>query len=443
MIFKPFEYQQKAIERTLESSIGLFLKPGLGKTVITLTALETLMHDRFEIRKTLIIAPKRVCTDVWPEEIEKWDHLTLTYSLVVGTPLQRIEALKQKRDLYIVSRDNVAWLVSQYKKWPFDCIVIDELSNFKAWSSQRFKSLKRVRAATKRVIGLTGTPRPNGDLDLWAQLFLIDSGVRLGRTITEYKSKYFFRPNPYMPYKWLPKPNSDEKIQQNISDVCISIDYQNQPPRPVDRIVTLSPDQMSTYKRFEREMVLNVEGKTITASSRAIVLNKLLQFANGAIYDDEREVQSIHSAKIEALEELIEEANGSPVLVFYQYTHDRDRIFESLKDYQPRLLNSQIDCDDWNEGKIKVMLAHPLNCGYGLNLQHGGHLIVWFSLTWSQEQYEQANARLHRTGQKESVIIHRLITKGTADELVTEVLENKHSGQEELFEALRLRVLET
>lgn len=445
MNFLPHAYQAYAIKKVLEiPQVGLFLKPGLGKTIITLTVLEELMHDRFEVSKTLIIAPKRVCEDVWPAEIAKWDHLTLNYSLVTGRPQKRVEALQRSADIYIISRDNVSWLVSQCKRWPFDCLVIDELSNFKDWSSQRFKALKKIRSASKRVIGLTGTPRPNSDLDLWAQIYLLDGGERLGRTITGYKQKYFIQPNTYMPYKWEAKPGASLEIQQRISDICLSMtaeEYLNLPALTVvERDVALPVDLQRSYREFEREMVLSIGDETITAPSRAIVLNKLLQFANGAIYGEDRKVHAIHNAKIEALKELIEEANGQSVLVFYNFRHDLERIKTALKEYDLKELRSSEDVDAWNEGRVKILLAHPMSCGYGLNLQTGGHLIVWFSLTWSQEQYEQANARLHRQGQKEPVVVHHLIAKGTADELVLSALEKKQCGQNELFEALKARI---
>lgn len=448
MRFEPHPYQLKAIEHALNNpGAGLFLKPGLGKTVVTLTVLEELIHDRFEISKALIIAPKRVCEDVWPEELSKWDHLSLSYSLIAGPPQRRLEALERRADLYIISRDNVAWLATLCDlrhSWPFECVVIDELSSFKAWDAKRFKALKKFRPYIHRVIGLTGTPRPNSDLDLWAQLYLLDGGARLGTTITSYKRLYFYQPSAYMPYKWAPKPGASEKIQKAIGDICLTMraeDYLNLPEvRYQARSVSLSPKLLNGYKDFEREMVLSVDDETITATSRAIVINKLLQYASGAIYDEERRVHYIHEAKLEALQELIEEAGGRPVLVFYNFRHDLSRIKEALMEYEPRELQSSADIEDWNAGKVKVLLAHPASCGYGLNLQAGGHLIVWFSLTWSQEQYEQANARLHRQGQSEPVIVHHLIVRGTADELVLAALERKKCGQEELFKALKARI---
>lgn len=446
MRYIPHEYQAVCTELALSrSSVGLFLKPGLGKTVITLTALEELICNRLEYASALIIAPKRVCEDVWPEEIKKWDHLRhMSYSLVLGTEAERLAALRKKVAVYIINRENFVWLAKTLTRWPFKIVVIDELSNFKNSKSLRFHAFKKIRHYVERVIGLTGTPRPNSDLDLWAEIYCLDAGLRLGKNITGYKKQYFYQPNPYQPYRWEAQVGAAKVIQDKIKDLCVSMraeDYLRLPALTiVERDVVLPADLQRSYRKFEREMVLSVDDETITAPSRAIVINKLLQFANGAIYDEERKVHSIHDAKTEALKELVEEANGQPVLVFYNFRHDLERIKTALREYDPRELESSDDVKDWNEGRIKVLLAHPASCGYGLNLQAGGHLIVWFSLTWSQEQYEQANARLHRQGQREPVIVHHLIAKGTADELVLAALERKQCGQNELFEALKARV---
>lgn len=446
MKYAPHGYQVACAELAIaRSSIGLFLKPGLGKTVVTLTALEELIYNRLEGPSALIIAPKRVCEDVWPAEIAKWDHLRhMTYSLILGSEKARLKALRKRATIYIINRENLVWLVKTLSSWPFKIVVIDELSNFKSSKSLRFKAFKRVRPLIDRVIGLTGTPRPNSDLDLWAEIYCLDSGTRLGRTITGYKRKYFCQPNVYQPYRLEILPGADKDIQDKIKDLCVSMraeDYLDLPDIQYEsRSVNLNTKLLNRYRDFEREMVLSVDDETITAPSRAIVINKLLQYASGAIYDEERRVHHIHDAKLEALQELIEEAGGQPVLIFYNFKHDLSRIKDALREYEPRELQSSVDIEDWNAGGVKVLLAHPASCGYGLNLQAGGHLIVWFSLTWSQEQYEQANARLHRQGQNEPVIVHHLIAKDTADELVLAALERKKCGQEELFKALKRRI---
>ena len=446
MKFVPHDYQIAATNFILErASAGLFLDMGLGKTVITLTALEELKNDYLEEIKALVIAPKRVAEDTWTREHEKWDHLKcLKVVKVLGTPKQRKEALEQEGDIYIITRDNVAWLVDYLKSdWDFDTVIIDELSSFKNHQSKRFKKLRLVRPFIKRVIGLTGTPTPNGYTDLWAQIYLLDKGERLGKTITEYRRRYFntlYR-HGYNEYEL--RPGAKDQIDEAIKDLCISMkakDYLKlKEPLYINRVAKLDEKEYKLYKKMERDAVLEIKDEEITALSAAAVTNKLLQLANGAVYTDEQEVIEIHNKKLEVLEELIEEANGEPVLVFYNFQHDRDRIIKRFKDV--RILNTEKDIEDWNNRKIKILLAHPASAGHGLNLQDGGSIIIWFGLNWSLELYQQANARLVRQGQTNTVRIYHIITENTVDERVLEVLKGKNLRQEELLRKLKAELL--
>ena len=450
MNFKAWDYQQFSINHVLENnSAGLFLDMGMGKTVSTLTAIDDLLVLD-EISKVLVIAPKRVAEDTWSTEVEKWDHLKdLRVSKILGTAKQRIEAVKEDADIYVISRDNVAWLVDNYfSDWKWDMCVIDELSSFKSSRAKRFKALRKVRPFFKRIVGLTGTPAPNGLIDLWPQMYLLDGGDRLGKTITGYRERYF-KPgqrNGYVVYNWCLKEGSEEQIQQKISDICISMkakDYLTLPDRIDNRIeIKLTPKAEQTYKALEKDLFMELNGQDITATNAAVLTNKLLQIANGAIYSESKEVVEIHNEKIDRLEEIIDTANGKPVLVFYNFKHDYKRIAEMLDknkiNYQS--LETSEDIAKWNNGEIQVVLLHPASAGHGLNLQYGGNIIVWFGLTWSLELYQQANARLHRQGQKETVIIHHLIAKGTVDEDVMEVLEDKESNQDALLESVKARL---
>ena len=447
MKFIPHDYQEVAKEFILDrTSSGLFLDMGLGKTVTTLTAIEELKNDYLEEIKVLVVAPKRVAEDTWTTEHEKWDHLrNLKVIKVLGTPKERKLALQREGDIYIITRDNVAWLVELLgKKWDFDTVVIDELSSFKNHQSKRFKKLRTVRPLMKRVIGLTGTPAPNGYMDLWAQIYLLDRGKRLGKTITEYRKRYFntlYRPG-YNEYEL--RSGAKEEIDEAIKDICISMkarDYLNlKEPLYINRIAKLDKKEFKTYKTMERDAVLELEEEDITALNAAAVTNKLLQLANGAVYTEDRKVIKIHDKKIDILEELIEEANGEPVLVFYNFQHDKDRILEKFKK-DVRVLDTEKDIKDWNNKKIKILLAHPAGAGHGLNLQDGGSIIIWFGLNWSLELYQQANARLARQGQKETVRIYHIISENTVDERVLEVLEGKNLRQEELLRKLKAEVL--
>lgn len=406
-----------------------------------------------EVRKVLVIAPKRVAEDTWSTEVDKWDHLkNLRVSKIIGTIQQRTNAAYMDADVFILGRDNVKSFVEQFQTcWKWDMLVIDELSSFKNSKSQRFRALKKVRGYFKRIVGLTGTPAPNSLIDLWPQIYLLDGGKRLGKTITGYKDRYFNpgQRNGYVVYNWNLKEQAEENINKQISDICISMkaeDYLNMPKR-IDNIIDIKlPNKaLDTYKQLEKEYVLNLNDEDITATNAAALTNKLLQIANGSIYNDEKEYLWIHDEKIDKLLEIIDTANGKPVLVFYNFKSDKERIINALakkgiKNYQG--LDSPEDIKNWNEGKIQVALLHPASAGHGLNLQYGGNIIIWFGLTWSLELYQQANARLYRQGQTETVIIHHLVAKNTVDEDVINALENKDINQEKLLRAVKARLEE-
>ena len=451
------KYQTACVKHIIDHPFcGVFLEMGLGKTVSTLTAINYLMFDYLSVNSVLIIAPKRVAESVWQEEAEKWDHLKhLTFSKIIGTQQQRIRALKEKADIHIISRDNIAWLCALCggAKLPFDMIVVDELSSFKNYKSQRFKSLRLTQPYFKRFVGLTGTPAPNGLIDLWPQIYLMDRGERLGKTITAYRKTYF-RPgqtNGNVVYSYVLLPEADNMIHERINDICISMksdDYLSMPVRTDNFIKLRMPDNIQKmYTDFEKEKVLELykdlyEGceVDINAVNAAALSNKLLQFANGAVYDENKETHIIHDIKLEALKEIIDDANGQPVLVAWTYQHDRDRIMEYLKKYSPRELKKPQDIIDWNKGKVQVMLAHPASAGHGLNLQAGGSIIVWFGQTWSLELYQQFNARLYRQGQKNGVIINHLIMKCTHDEDVILALRRKNLCQNSLMDSIKAKI---
>ena len=401
------------------------------------------MLDRFEVTRVLVIAPKRVAQDTWSREHKKWDHLhDLRVSLVIGTPAQRKKALQADADIYVIGRDNVVWLTQFLPRWDFDMVVIDELSSFKSNQAKRFKALRKVLPASKRVVGLTGTPSPNSLMDLWAELYLLDRGERLGKTIGCYREEYF-RPGKsdgHVIYSWEPRKGAREKIERLISDICVSMsadDYLKLPERiDVEVPVTLTAAEKALYDKMERDQILTLNDESIVALNAAAVMGKLLQMANGAVYTESGEVVRIHEAKLDALEEIIDTA-GEPVLVFYNYKHDKTAIQKRIKGV--REISGPADIADWNEGKIPVLLAHPASVGYGLNLQDGGHVIVWYGLTWSLELYQQANARLYRQGQQKPVIIHHLITEGTVDEQVMQAIKHKDTSQASLLAALKDR----
>lgn len=446
-------YQKACVEHIIANPYsGLFLDMGLGKTVSTLTAVNYLIHDYLEIATALVIAPKRVAESVWQEEAEKWGHLKhLRFSKIIGSEAKRLEALKAKADIYIISRDNIAWLCALYGggKLPFDMVIIDELSSFKSYKSLRFKSLRGARPYLKRLVGLTGTPAPNGLIDLWPQIYLMDRGERLEKTITGYRNKYFKpgRTNGPIVYSYNLLEHSESQIHEKIKDICISMkakDFLDMPER-LDNFITLKmpADLKKQYTDFEKNKVLelfNSEETEINAINAAALSNKLLQFANGAVYDENKAVHPIHDIKLEALKEIIEDSNGKPVLVAWTFQFDRDRIMEYLKAYKPRELKTNKDIQDWNDGKIQVMLAHPASAGHGLNLQAGGNIIVWFGQTWSLELYQQFNARLYRQGQKSQVIIHHLVLEGSHDADVIKALEAKDKKQNSLMDSIKAKV---
>lgn len=446
MKYKPYDYQKHVLDFIINTkSAGVLLECGLGKTVITLTAINDLMFDYFEVSKVLIIAPLRVAENVWGAEIEKWDHLKhLRISKVLGSKEKRIEALGAAADIYIINRENTKWLVDYYKtKWPFDMVVLDELSSFKSHQAQRFRALKKVRPLIKRIVGLTGTPAPNGLIDLWSQIYLLDGGKRLGKTITGYRERYFTpdKRNQHVIFTYKLREGAEDAIYKKISDICISMknrDYLNIPER-IDNIIpiTLPPNIMKQYRQLEQDLLLPLLEGDVVAGSAAVLTNKLLQVTGGSVYDEYKDAQILHDEKLKALEDLIEAANGKSVLVYYAYRHELKRIREWT---DCRVLDKPKDIEDWNRGDVPVLLAHPASAGHGLNLQEGGSTIVWYGLPWSLELYQQANARVHRQGQKNSVVVHHLVAKGTIDEDVMQVLQNKKAGQEALLEAVKARI---
>lgn len=445
--FTPHQYQRYCIKRTIqEEALGLFLDLGLGKTVITLTAINDLKFNRFAIKKALIIAPKKVAEATWSNEASKWEHLQhLRIMPVLGDTKKRVRALNTPADIYVINRDNVVWLTEYYRNaWPFDMVVLDELSSFKNHAAKRTKALSWIRPHIKRIVGLTGTPAPNGLLDLWAQVFLLDQGQRLEKNITGYRTKYFEK--NYNGFGFTAKPGADEVIQRNIADICISMkaeDYLELPDAITNVIpIVLDDKAQKQYDKLEKDLLLQVEGTEITATSAAVLTGKLLQLCNGALYDGDRHVHEIHDNKIEAFMELIEQLNGKPALVFYSYQHDLERIKQALakSGLRVRELKTPQDQLDWNAGQIDILLAHPASAAYGLNLQDGGNHVVWFGLTWSLELYQQANGRLHRQGQKQKVILHHLVVQGGADQDVMAALEGKAVTQDKLLEALKARI---
>lgn len=398
--------------------------------------------------RVLVIAPLKVAEDTWSREGAKWDHLTgLTIAKILGTAEQRKRAADSEADVYVINRENVVWLTKLFPatRWRWDMVIIDELSSFKSSQAERFKALRRVRPFVRRVVGLTGTPNPNGYMDLWAEVFLLDQGERLERTIGRYRQLYF-RPgkgNGYVTYEWVLLPEADKQIQKRIADITVSMqakDYLQLPERIENEIrVALPPEARATYRRMEREHLLELEDEsTVTAANAAAVMGKLLQLSGGAVYDDEGGWVAFHDEKIQALREIIDTAGG-PVLVFYGFRHERARLVQALVKLEPRELKAAADIDDWNAGRVPVLLAHPASVGYGLNLQAGGHVIVWYSLPWSLELYQQANARLYRQGQREAVIVNHLVATGTVDEQVIRSLRKKDVGQAALMAALRER----
>lgn len=451
MKFNPHDYQKFSIDFIVDKpKAGLLLDMGLGKTVSTLMALKKLDEYYLEIDKVLIIAPKRVVESTWPNEITKWDELNnLTYSIVLGTEAKRVNALEQDALIYLINRENVLWLYqylrSKRKERMFDTIIVDESSSFKNPSSKRFKALKRLTAIIPRTLILTGTPAPNGLMDLWSQIYLLDEGKRLGRTLGEYRRKYF---NPgkgkgYVVYDWIPKENSEEEIYKAISDIVVSmrsVEYLDMPER-IDNIIELdmTPSVKDTYKELKRDFVIEINENTITAATAGVLCNKLLQLANGGIYTNDGDYEEIHQIKLEALEEIVED-NSAPILVFYNFKSDLERLCAYFSKYEPKTLNDPNALKDWNDKKIRLLFANPASMGHGLNMQAGGHIIVWFGLTFNLELYQQANARLYRQGQHESVIIHHLVLKDSEDEIALKRLKQKDQTQDSLMDYLKAEI---
>ncbi|OUC52556.1 DEAD/DEAH box helicase [Eggerthia catenaformis] len=439
MHFSPYPYQERSIDFIVEHpKCALLLDMGLGKTVCTLSAIS--MLKLIDVSRILVIAPVRVARSTWPSEIEKWDETAgLTYSVVVGTPRQRLAALQKPADIYIINRENVIWL-TENAEFSFDMVVIDELSSFKNRKSKRFRALRKHIHRCHRVVGLTGTPAPNGLMDLWPQMYLLDQGARLGKTITRYREKWFRpgRSNGYVVYDYIPRPEADTQIYEALSDITISMrkeDYLVMPERSyIDISVSLQPDVMKVYRKFEKDAVLELEPDEIAGINAAAVANKLQQFADGAVYNDDGEAVHIHDSKLDALEDLVESANGQSVIVFYAFRHEKKAI-ESRFDV--REINTQEDVDDWNEGRIPMLVAHPASIGHGLNLQKGGHIIIWYGLTWSLELYQQANDRLYRQGQEHPVMIYHLVSEGTIDERILKVIRSKGNRQDELIDYMK------
>lgn len=443
MRYEAHDYQKYVTDFILTHPIAaVFLEMGLGKSVITLTALFDLILDQFLIRKVLVIAPLRVARDTWPLEIRKWDHLSgLTYSVVVGNESERRTALMRTADIYIINRENVDWLITKSDiPFDFDMVVIDELSSFKSHQAKRFKSLLKARPSVKRIVGLTGTPSSNGLMDLWAEFRLLDLGQRLGRYISHYRAAYFMpdKRNAEVIFSYKPLPGAEDAIYQRISDVTISMKscgYLKLPECVINEVPAVMDDkEMAVYDRFREYMVTKIKDKEIDAANAAVLSGKLLQMANGAVYDEEKVSCHIHDRKLDALEDLIEGANGKPVLIAYWYQHDAERIRAR---FTVREIKTSQDIEDWNAGKISAAIIHPASAGHGLNLQAGGSTLIWFGLTWSLELYQQTNARLHRQGQKDTVIIHHIIAKGTIGEDVMKALRKKEKTQDALINAVR------
>lgn len=453
--FTPYQHQAAGIKWiTDRPACALFWGMGTGKTVTTLTAVDLLLNDYLEDGPVLVIAPKRVAENTWSKETAKWEHLRhLRISKIMGTQHERQAAILKKADIYVINRENVVWLVEYLQgAWPFKIVVIDELSSFKSAQAKRWKALRRVRGRMRRIIGLTGTPRPNGLEDLWPELYLLDQGERLGKTLGAFRTKYLTpdRMNGHIVYSYRPKDGAEAEVYERIADLCMSVkkeDVINLPGQEyIDIELDAPPALLKKYKKFERDKVLeclNEDGE-IVAGTSAILTNKLLQFANGAVYDLDKKVHCIHDVKLDALQEMVEAAEGEPLLVLYQYTHDAERIRQHLwakLHIQCRALDKPQDFDAWDRGEIPVALAHPASIGHGLNLQEGGHLIIWYGVPWSLELYQQANERLNRPGQRHVCRVYHLLLGGTHDLRVLKSLKNKETGQDGALEALRLEIV--
>lgn len=446
--FHPHPYQQAAIDAILaKPGVALWMEMGLGKTVVTLTAIDQLLYDRLEVSRVLVVAPKKVAEATWQDEAAKWEHLRhLRISTVLGAAKQRLAALAAPADVYIINRENIPWLVHMLgRRWDFDMVVLDEASSFKNHAAQRFKALKAVRPRIHKIVELTGTPRPNSLLDLWAQIYLLDQGERLGRYITHYRREYFWPTE----YSYEPRAGAAEAVERRIKDIVLSFkaaDHLTLPEKILDDIpVVLDAPARRAYKKLEQDYLLDVDGETITAQQAAALTGKLLQLCNGSLYDESGTVHPIHRCKLDAFDELIDALGGQKALVFYGFRFDEEHT-ETLKARHRGLkfavLRTGQDAADWNAGKLDVLLAQPASCAYGLNLQQGGHHLIWYSLPWSLELYAQGEARLYRQGQTQSVIVHRLIVKGGADELVVKALNSKDRDQSRLMQAVKTHIRE-
>ena len=456
MKYVPHAYQAFCINYIKTHPVSaLFLDMGLGKTVITLTAIRDLMLDELLVTKTLVIAPLRVARDTWPAETRKWDHLNdLDISVIVGDLRVRESAVSKSALIYIINRENIKWLVEYYERngirWDFDCVVIDELSSFKNYHSQRFKWLRKMRPFVKRWIGLTGTPSSNGLMDLWAEIGILDGGQRLGRFIGRYRDAYFkpssMNPNTGVVYSYAPREGAEQQIYDRISDITISmkaLDYLEMPECVyVNHEVQMSDQEKKLYDQLKSDLIIPLEDGDIDAANAAALSNKLLQLSNGAVYDENGIVRVVHKRKLEMLEDMIEAANGQPVLIAYWFKHDHYRIMEHLTacGYSPRDIRESEDIKDWNTGKMAVALIHPASAGHGLNIQEGGHILIWFGLTWSLELYQQTNARLWRQGQRDTVTIHHIVCENTVDEDVLNALSSKNVTQEKLIAAVKAQL---
>lgn len=446
MQYTPHTYQTRLKDFIIANRYAfLTVDMGLGKTVTTLTAIQELIEDYCETDRVLVIAPKSVAENTWTGECAKWDHLAhLRVSVVMGTEAQRIRALTTPADIYVINRDNVQWLVDSSIGWPFDTVIIDESSSFKNPQARRFKALRKVRPRIRRMILLTGTPSPNGYMDLWAQMWLIDMGKRLGRTLGAFRTRYFKpgRSNGHVVYDWILQPGAGDQISEKIQDVTVSLKAEDWLEVPdlieTDIRIALSPTESKAYRDFERDQLMSLDGKDIEAVTAAALTNKLLQFTGGAMYDTEHGWHTTNDAKLRALEDIIETAGEEPVLVFYQFKHELARLQERFKALQPVTFSGEPDTlKAWNEGKIRLLLCQPASVQYGLNMQNGGHILVWYTPTWNLEQYQQANARLHRQGQERPVLCYRLICEGTIDNRVIAAISTKDSAQESLLAQIR------
>lgn len=453
MKFTPHSYQSYAIERIIQdSSLGLFLDMGLGKTVITLTAINDLKYNRFQVSRCLVVAPKKVAEATWSLEAAKWDHLEhLKIIPVLGTAKKRVQALESPGDIWVINRENIPWLVDYYRnEWPFDMVILDESSSFKNPQSKRFKAIKLVMPLIRRLVLLTGTPAPNGLEDLWAQIFLLDGGIRLGRTITSYREAFFTQDyaRPGQMYRtFTPQKDADERIKAAIADICVSMKSEDylELPDYVENIVPVVLDAKArkVYDKLEKEMLLEVDSQLVTAQSAAVLNGKLLQLCSGAVYDSTGEALHVHDCKLDVFLETVEQLNGEHALVFYWFKHEQERLVDVLSKtgLTVRVYQGAEDEQAWNAGEVDILLAHPVSCGYGLNLQQGGHHAIWFGYpNWALEIYQQANKRLHRQGQKHPVICHHLVVQGGMDEDVISALHDKGDTQESLMQSLKARI---